>query len=67
MSIIKSAKKIAIEEAKKTMAGPKGKEKKIQAIAFDVGYKTMTAFYKAFKKHTGMTPSQYKKKTGKTT
>lgn len=50
-----------IEEAKKILAGPKGAEKKNTAVAFDVGFNSMTAFYKAFKKFTGMTPNQYKK------
>jgi ligand-binding sensor domain-containing protein/AraC-like DNA-binding protein len=49
-----------IEEAKEIMVSPEGKERKIQAIAYDVGFNTMTAFYKAFKKHTGLNPSQYK-------
>ena len=50
-----------IQEAKKILAGPKGAEKKNTAVAFDVGFNSMTAFYKAFKKFTGMTPNQYKK------
>jgi AraC-like DNA-binding protein/streptogramin lyase len=53
-----------IEEAKKIMTDPKGKNMKIQSIAYDVGFKTLTAFYKAFKKHTGMTPGQYKNQAG---
>jgi ligand-binding sensor domain-containing protein/AraC-like DNA-binding protein len=50
-----------IEEAKKILADSKGAEKKNTAVAFDIGFNSMTAFYKAFKKFTGMTPSQYKK------
>lgn len=53
-----------IEEAKKIMTDPKGKDMKIQSIAYDVGFTTMTAFYKAFKKHTGMTPGRYKNQAG---
>ncbi len=50
-----------IEEAKKILTGPGGAEKKNTTVAFDVGFNSMTAFYKAFKKFTGMTPNQYKK------
>lgn len=53
-----------IEEAKKIMTDPKGKDRKIQSIAYDVGFKTMTAFYKAFKKHTGTTPGLHKNQAG---
>ncbi len=51
-----------IEETKKllTVKG-KGRAKTIQEISIEVGFNTMTAFYKAFKKHTGMTPGEYKK------
>ncbi|UCH96057.1 MAG: helix-turn-helix domain-containing protein [Candidatus Aminicenantes bacterium] len=54
-----------IEEAKKILTGPKGAEKKNTAVAYDVGFNSMTAFYKAFKKFTGMTPNQYKKEIKK--
>ena len=50
-----------IEEAKKILTGPGGAEKKNTTVALDVGFNSMTAFYKAFKKFTGMTPNQYKK------
>ncbi|MFC2146556.1 two-component regulator propeller domain-containing protein, partial [Acidobacteriota bacterium] len=50
-----------IEEAKKILANPRGAGKKNTAVAFDVGFNSMTAFYKAFKKYTNMTPNQYKK------
>ncbi|MGD2089911.1 MAG: two-component regulator propeller domain-containing protein [Candidatus Aminicenantes bacterium] len=54
-----------IEEAKKILADPKGAEKKNTAVAFDVGFNSMTAFYKAFKKFTSMTPSIFKKEIHK--
>jgi AraC-like DNA-binding protein len=38
-----------------------GAQKKIAAVAFDVGFNTIVAFYNAFKKYTDMTPAQYKK------
>lgn len=52
-----------IEEAKKILRTPKGTTRKINIVAEDVGFKTMAAFYRAFKKHTGMTPNRYKKST----
>jgi len=54
-----------IEEAKRIFRTAKGADKKITAVAFDVGFNTMVAFYNAFKKYTNMTPAQYKKKVGK--
>lgn len=51
-----------IEEAKRLLQSPKGAKKKISTIAFDVGFNTQVAFYTAFKKYTGKTPAQYKKK-----
>jgi ligand-binding sensor domain-containing protein/AraC-like DNA-binding protein len=53
-----------IEEAKKILQDPQKEEQKITAVAFDVGFNTMVAFYNAFKKYTGMTPSEFKKKVG---
>jgi ligand-binding sensor domain-containing protein/AraC-like DNA-binding protein len=50
-----------VEEAKKIFRTPKGAQKKIAAVAFDVGFNTIVAFYNAFKKYTDMTPAQYKK------
>jgi ligand-binding sensor domain-containing protein/AraC-like DNA-binding protein len=52
-----------IEEARGIMREPGGEDLKIAAVAYDVGFNTVPAFYKAFKKFTGMTPTEYKKKT----
>lgn len=49
-----------IEEVKRILKTPAGARRKISTIAGDVGFNTMAAFYKAFKKHTGMTPTEYK-------
>jgi AraC-like DNA-binding protein len=38
----------------------KNKEIKIAEIAFDVGYNSLSAFYTAFEKITGSTPSKYR-------
>ncbi|MCP5106665.1 MAG: helix-turn-helix domain-containing protein [bacterium] len=53
-----------VEEVKKILEDPKRSNQKLLAIAFDVGFKTKTAFNSAFKKHTNMTPSEYKKSAG---
>jgi len=53
-----------IEEAKKLLTDPKTAGKTILEIAYDTGFYTKSVFNTAFKKFTGMTPSQYKK-TGK--
>ena len=50
-----------IEEARKILASPRGSQKKIANVAYDVGFNTIITFYNAFKKYTKMTPSQYKK------
>ncbi|HLP46857.1 MAG TPA: two-component regulator propeller domain-containing protein [Candidatus Kapabacteria bacterium] len=52
-----------VEEAVKILASPGGKDKKNWIVAHDVGFNNMGVFYKAFKKYTGMTPTQYKRKT----
>ena len=52
-----------IEEAKEILCSPQGTEQKIIAVAFDVGFNTKVAFYNAFKKYTGMTPAEYRKKS----
>lgn len=49
-----------IEEAKKLLTSPDYKEK-ILSIAFDVGYSNKATFNIAFKKITGMSPSEFRK------
>ena len=51
-----------VEEAKKILQDPRSAQKKIIALAFDVGFNTKVAFYNAFKKFTHMTPAQYREK-----
>ena len=53
-----------IEEVKRILQSPRGARRKISSIAGEVGFNTMAAFYKAFKKFTGMTPTQYKTPRG---
>jgi YesN/AraC family two-component response regulator len=51
-----------IEAFKKIIDSTRGAEENVTSVAHDVGFNSMTTFYKAFKKNTGMTPKQYKKK-----
>lgn len=50
-----------IVEAKRILKNPQGAQQKIDTVAFQVGYNTTVAFYRAFKKYTNITPTQYKK------
>ncbi|NIM16235.1 MAG: helix-turn-helix domain-containing protein [Candidatus Aminicenantes bacterium] len=51
-----------IEEAKRLLTDPKWAGQKVLSIAFEVGFNTKAAFNYVFKKYTGMTPTQYKKR-----
>lgn len=50
-----------VEEAKVLLLSDKSKEYTILAIAYEVGFNSKTAFYNAFKKQTGLTPSAFKR------
>jgi AraC-like DNA-binding protein len=50
--------KLRVEEARKMLAT--GDDSKIESIALDTGFNNKVSFNKAFKKFTGVTPSQYK-------
>jgi ligand-binding sensor domain-containing protein/AraC-like DNA-binding protein len=54
-----------IDEAKRILTDPQRAHVKIISVGLEVGFNTMPAFYNAFKKNTGMTPSTYKKKMQK--
>lgn len=49
-----------IEEAKRLLRSPERDSKNILGIALDSGFNSKSAFYNAFKKHTGMTPGQFR-------
>ena len=49
-----------IEEAKVRLEADKEGEEKILAIAFDVGFGSLGSFNRAFKRHTGKTPSEFR-------
>jgi AraC-like DNA-binding protein len=51
-----------VEEAQKMITDPGNENLKIAAIGFNVGFNSTSAFNVAFKKHTGLTPSQSRKK-----
>jgi len=50
-----------IEEAKKMIQDPSQKAATLLSIAYEVGFNSKSAFNTAFKKHAGMTPSQFRK------
>lgn len=54
-----------VEEAKRILQSARGAQRKISVVAIEAGFNTMAAFYKAFKKHTGTTPTRYKKEVQK--
>jgi AraC-like DNA-binding protein len=50
-----------VQEAKALLSQAASKMTVIE-VAMESGFNSKTAFYEAFKKHTGMTPSQFRKK-----
>ena len=50
-----------IEKAKTLLVNMDRKHEKIATVAYDSGFGTVTAFNVAFKKSTGLTPSEYRK------
>ncbi|MFN8258533.1 MAG: helix-turn-helix domain-containing protein [Bacteroidales bacterium] len=50
-----------IEEVKKNINSDKMKNFSLLGIAFECGFNSKASFNRAFKKHTGLTPSEYKK------
>ena len=55
-----------IEQAKKDLIDPKKQNLKILSIAFDAGFNSKTSFNTIFKKHTDLTPSEYRSNSDKT-
>jgi len=49
-----------VQETKKALFSSKAERFSILGIAMDAGFNSKSSFYNAFKKHTGMTPSQFK-------
>ena len=50
-----------INEAKNILKNPSKKEYTILEVLYDVGFNSKSSFNTAFKKHTGATPSEYRK------
>lgn len=50
-----------IKKAKNLLADPQNGKATIQETLFDVGFNSKTPFNTAFKKHAGITPTQFKK------
>jgi AraC-like DNA-binding protein len=48
-----------VNEAKILLKNPEFKNYTLTAIGFEVGFNSKSAFYNAFKKHTGTTPAKY--------
>jgi AraC-like DNA-binding protein len=52
-----------IEEAKRLLTNPKDKKITVLEVMYDVGFNSKSSFNTLFKKHTGLTPSEFKKKS----
>jgi AraC-like DNA-binding protein len=52
--------KYRVEEAKKILLEDTKKQITIENLADEVGYNSKSAFNNAFKKHTGLTPTQFR-------
>lgn len=50
-----------VEEIKRRMLSPKYNNYTVSMVAIETGFNSKSAFNAAFKKHTGMTPSEFKK------
>ena len=50
-----------IEEAKSMLKNPNKKEFTVLEILYEVGFNSKSSFNTAFKKHTGLTPTQFRK------
>ncbi|MDQ1353720.1 MAG: hypothetical protein QG657_4027, partial [Acidobacteriota bacterium] len=57
--------KYRVAEAEKKLADPKENQFVLMKIAFDVGFNSKSVFNAAFKKFTGMSPSEYREKVQK--
>jgi AraC-like DNA-binding protein len=54
---------LRIEEAMHLLTEPRYQHYKIASIAYDAGFNSLSTFNDAFKKHTGKTPSDYRKES----
>ncbi len=56
-----------IEEARKKLVDPAEKDKTVLDIAYETGFYSKSVFNTAFKKFTGMTPSEFRRREKETT
>lgn len=54
-----------IEEAKRLFSNPAHRRKTILEILYEVGFNSKSVFNNAFKKHTGMTPTEYRRRNNR--
>lgn len=52
---------LRIEEARHLLVEPQYQQYKIASIAYDAGFNSLSTFNEVFKKHTGKTPSDFRK------
>jgi len=52
-----------IQKAEELLVSSLSKSYTVEGIAYESGFSTLSAFYTAFKKETGMTPTQFKKQS----
>jgi AraC-like DNA-binding protein len=50
-----------VKKAQQLLLAPKTAQQKITTLSFDVGFRSTSSFYAAFKKETAMTPKQFQK------
>jgi len=51
-----------IEEARRLLTNPKDEKITISEVLYEVGFNSKSSFYTLFKKYTGLTPSEFRKK-----
>jgi AraC-like DNA-binding protein len=51
-----------LKKAKQMLTDPDKKDFTVLEILYDVGFNSKSSFITAFKKHTGYTPTEYRKK-----
>jgi len=52
-----------VEEVKRALAGQRKQREDLLRIAFEAGFNTKATFNTIFKSHTGMTPSEYRRRS----